>query len=190
MTAKVSNEVATGLTVVSCCINAIACIIAISWIGDYAIPWWRHQMKAFSASLALCEGIPPFTSGIPSHMPVTRSFDVFFDLRLNKRLNKQSRRRWAETPSRSSWCDCHAITHWGPDKMAAIFVNEIFEFRRKIHRTINHHWISIDWHRTDDKPLPLMIQSTDAYMRHRASMWYTRYFSSVSRELIMCILWV
>ena len=33
----------------------------------------------------------------------TRIFDVFFDLSLNKRLGKQSRRRWFETPSRSSW---------------------------------------------------------------------------------------
>ena len=29
---------------------------------------------------------------IPLTKPVTRSFDVFFHLRLNKRLNKQSRR--------------------------------------------------------------------------------------------------
>ena len=32
--------------------------------------------------------------------PLTRSFDVFLDLRPNKRLNKQSRYRWFETPSR------------------------------------------------------------------------------------------
>ena len=31
--------------------------------------------------------------------PVTRRFYVFFDLRLNKQLSKQSRRRWFETPS-------------------------------------------------------------------------------------------
>ena len=35
--------------------------------------------------------------------PVTRSFDVFFDVRLNKRLSKQSGRRWFETPSPSLW---------------------------------------------------------------------------------------
>ena len=34
---------------------------------------------------------------IPSQRPVTRSFDVFFDLR----LSKPSRRWWFETPSRS-----------------------------------------------------------------------------------------
>ena len=36
----------------------------------------------------------PVTGGFPSQRPVTRSFDVFFDLRLNKRPSKQSRRQW------------------------------------------------------------------------------------------------
>ena len=35
--------------------------------------------------------------------PRTRSFDVFFDLRMNKRLSKQSWGWWFETPSRSLW---------------------------------------------------------------------------------------
>ena len=65
--------------------------------------WWRHQMETFPALLALCEGNPPVTGGFSSQRPVTRSFDVFFALRLNKRLSKQSRRRWFGTPSRSSW---------------------------------------------------------------------------------------
>ena len=41
-----------------------------------------------------------FTGEFPSQRPVTQSFDVFFYLRLNKRLSKQSRRWWFETPSR------------------------------------------------------------------------------------------
>ena len=48
----------------------------------------------------------PFVRGIhrwiPAQRPVTRSFDAFFDLRLNKRLSKQSRGWWFETPS-SPW---------------------------------------------------------------------------------------
>ena len=35
----------------------------------------------------------------PTQRPVTRSFDVFFDLRLNKRLSKQPWGWWFETPS-------------------------------------------------------------------------------------------
>ena len=39
----------------------------------------------------------------PAQRPVTRSFDVFFDLRLNKRLSKQSWGWWFETASCPLW---------------------------------------------------------------------------------------
>ena len=42
--------------------------------------------------------------------PVTRSFDVFFDLRLNKRLSKQLWGWWFETLSRSLWRHCNDNT--------------------------------------------------------------------------------
>ena len=51
---------------------------------------WREQMETFSALLALFAGNSPVTGEFPSQRPVTRSFDVFFDLRLNKRVSKQS----------------------------------------------------------------------------------------------------
>ena len=47
------------------------------------------------------------TSEFPSQRPVTRSFDVFFDLCLNKRLSKQSWGWWFETPSYSLWRHCN-----------------------------------------------------------------------------------
>ena len=65
--------------------------------------WWRHQMEIFSALLVLCAGNSSVTGEFPAQRPVTRSFDVFFDLHLNKRLSKQSWDRWFETPSRSLW---------------------------------------------------------------------------------------
>ena len=74
---------------------------------DPPITWWRHQMEIFSALLALYEGNPPLTGGLPSQRPVTRSFYTFFDLHLNKRLNKQSRLQWTETPLRSLWRHCN-----------------------------------------------------------------------------------
>ena len=39
--------------------------------------------------------------------PVTRSFDAFFDLRLNKPLSKQSWGWWFETPSSPLWRHCN-----------------------------------------------------------------------------------
>ena len=71
-------------------------------------PWWRNEMETFSALLALCARNSPDTGEFPAQRPVTRSFDAFFDLRLNKRLGKQSRRRWFEMPSRSLWRHCNA----------------------------------------------------------------------------------
>ena len=47
---------------------------------------------------------------IPSERPVTRSFDVLFDLRLNKRLNKQSWGWWFETPLRPLWRHCNVLS--------------------------------------------------------------------------------
>ena len=43
----------------------------------------------------------------PAQRPVTRSFDVFFDLSLNKRLSKQSWGWWFETSSGSLWHHCN-----------------------------------------------------------------------------------
>ena len=45
-------------------------------------------METFSALLAICAGNSPVPGDFPAQRPVTRSFDVFFDLRLNKRLSK------------------------------------------------------------------------------------------------------
>ena len=69
--------------------------------------WWRHQMETFSALLASCAGNSPVTGEFPAQRPVTRSCDVFFDLRLNKRLSKQSWGWWFDTPSHPLWRHCN-----------------------------------------------------------------------------------
>ena len=53
---------------------------------------WKHFPRCW-----------PFLRGILGQKPVTRSFDVFFDLRLNKQFSKQSWGWWFETPSRTLW---------------------------------------------------------------------------------------
>ena len=72
--------------------------------------WWRHQMETFSALLAICAGNSPVPGEFPAQRPVTRSFDVFFDLRLNKRLSKQSWGRWFETLSCPLWRHFNGIS--------------------------------------------------------------------------------
>ena len=71
--------------------------------------WWRHQMATFSASLALCGGNSPASGEFPAQRPVTRSFDVFFDLHRIKRLNKLSWGWWFETPAHPLWRHCYDL---------------------------------------------------------------------------------
>ena len=76
---------------------------------DRVVPWWRHQMETFSALLAICAGNSPAPGEFPTaQRSVTRSFDVFFDPRLNKQLTKQSWGWWFETLSSSLWRHCNA----------------------------------------------------------------------------------
>ena len=60
-------------------------------------------METFSALLAICAGNSPVPGEFPTQRPVTRSCDVFFYLRLNKRLSKHSWGWWLETLSRPLW---------------------------------------------------------------------------------------
>ena len=59
---------------------------------------WKHFQRAGN-SLAPDE--------FPAQRPVKRSFDVFFDLRLNKPLSKQSWGWWFGTLSHPSWRHCN-----------------------------------------------------------------------------------
>ena len=69
--------------------------------------WLRHQMETFSALLAICAGNSPVSGEVPAQRPVTRIFDVFFDLRLNKPMSKQWWGWWFETLSRPLWRHCN-----------------------------------------------------------------------------------
>ena len=80
-----------------------------TWNKACFISWWRHQMETFSALLDLCVGNSPVSGELPAQRLVTRSFDVFFDLRLIKRLNKHSRGWWFKTLSRSLWRHCNVL---------------------------------------------------------------------------------
>ena len=68
---------------------------------------WKH----FQRYWPFVRGIHRSRVNSPHNMytPVTRSFDVFFDLRLNKRLSKQSWGWWFETPPRQLWRHCNDL---------------------------------------------------------------------------------
>ena len=87
--------------------------------NKYLISWWRHQMETFSALLAICAGNSPV---FPIQRPVTRSFDVFFDLRLNKRLSKQSWGWWFETLPHPLWRHSNVLNHWYDECIFITFI--------------------------------------------------------------------
>ena len=91
-------------------IFSLICLWINGWVNT-DLAWWRHQMEAFSALLAICAGNSPVPGEFPAQRPVTRSFDIFFDLPLNKRLSKQSWGWWFETLSRSLWRHCRGLRH-------------------------------------------------------------------------------
>ena len=74
------------------------------WPSKYdGVIKWKHSLRYW-----------PYVRGIHRSpvvpLTVTRNFDVSFDWRLNKRLSKQSRRRWVETPLRSLGRHCNVCT--------------------------------------------------------------------------------
>ena len=75
---------------------------------DDVIKW----KETFSALLAICAGNPSVPGEFPAQRPVTRSFGVFFDLRLNKRLSKQSRGWCFKTLPRPLWHHCNVLKEY------------------------------------------------------------------------------
>ena len=79
--------------------------------------WWRYQMETFFRATGHWCGEFTGPSEFPTQRPVTRNCDVFFDLRLNKRLSKQSWGWWFETLFRPWWRQCNV---WNPTNLETI----------------------------------------------------------------------
>ena len=86
---------------------------AHQYVTLHIAKWCRWQcvliimMTPSNGNIFRVMALRAVTGEFPPQRPVTRNFDVFFDLRLNKRLNKQSWGCWFETPSCSLWRHCN-----------------------------------------------------------------------------------
>ena len=75
----------------------------------------RHMMTSSNGTIfrvtgPLCgEFIGP--AEFPAQRPMTQSFDVFFGVRLNKRLSKHPWAWWFETPPWSLWRQCRELSY-------------------------------------------------------------------------------
>ena len=102
---KYAKSFDAGLS--NCHWNLLYRVLLMRHMVGFGLSWWRHQMEIFSALLAICAGNSPVPGEFPAQRPVTRSFDIFFDLRLNKQLSKQSWGWLFETLSWSLWRHCN-----------------------------------------------------------------------------------
>ena len=68
-----------------------------------------HMMTSSNGNIFRVTGPLCGPGEFPTQRPVTRSFDVFFDLCQNKQLSKQSWGWWFETPSWSLWRQCNEM---------------------------------------------------------------------------------
>ena len=91
-------------------------------------PWHTWSSGIISAfvimvtSSTFSAGNSPVSGEFPAQRPVTRSFDVFFDLRPNKQLSKQW---WGnifvlknvfDTPTTFYWCDRYKFFTWNRNR--------------------------------------------------------------------------
>ena len=125
-------------------------------------------MHTVSALRALCDDNPPVTGWFHWQMANRTEFYVLFDVNLNKRLNKHSRRRWFETPGCSLWRYCNSIAkddllHVRPtDYIASYLQNMSFE-PHLYHNTLSSN-----------------IPEWDRYRARAGALWHV---SSVSNVL-------
>ena len=75
----------------------------------------------------------------------TCSFDVFFDLHLNKRLSKQSWGWWFETLSRPLWCHCNGL---GAKQAKRHYLNQWLPRPLTPHGITRPQWVNRMLHNT------------------------------------------
>ena len=125
-------------------------------VNDWLLPWRSGRKIRWSYSVSdnrhhLCQ---PVTGEFPSQRPVTRSFDVFFDMPLNKRLSKQSRRRWFETLLSPLWRNRNALDSCVNRNMFLSVSLTISHYRfrwwlgaeQAISHCLNQWWLSLLMH--------------------------------------------
>ena len=111
------------------------------------------SMETVSVLLAICVGNSPVPGEFPAQRPVTRSFDVFFDLR----PNKQSRGWWFQMPSHSSWRHCTELC--ATENLLSkldIFIKQ-YHLNVIVYLIPREQWVK-----------PLVTQFMEPYMHHQA----------------------
>ena len=119
--------------------------------------WTRRHMRTFSVLLVFCEGNSPVPDEFPSQRPVTRNFDVVFDLRLNRDAGDLRRQRAHYDVTVTIWTISNlSVFHLKRKMLSSMFISVVvlLSFYRLI--------------------LCLPIQSSVLIHRHRHTYTITR----------------
>ena len=168
-----TNEETILVQVMACCLSqcwpkpisvyGVTNEFLVDSCHSYIQAWhscWRHQMETFSALLAICAGNSPVSGEFPAQRPVTRSFDVFFDLRLNIWLSKQSWGWWFETPSRPLWRHCNVTgATWDCPRAREVITKQMGK--------IDRHYITTKHNRVQNVCIFLLMKYDDWCARSR-----------------------
>ena len=118
-------------------------------IGNLQFTWQNSAIMMTSSNGSFFRVAGPLWGEFTGHRWILlskdsdASFDAFFDLPPNKRLSKQSRRRWFDTPSRSLWrrckynvskCSYISAMNFGPLSLTAINYSSI-----ELREWVNNH---------------------------------------------------
>ena len=98
-----------------CYVTAVSSILIFNTVYDFINTYWVTYDDVIKWKHFCVTG--PLRGESTGHrwISLTKASGTelwhFLDLRLNKRLSNQSRRRWFETPSRSLWRHCNDLIH-------------------------------------------------------------------------------
>ena len=143
----------------------------------------------------------------PAKRPVTRSFDVFFDLCLNKRLSKQSWGWWSETLSCSLWRHSNVIgivgnagsTYpcllWGilyhPGRDHTLY--GLGQWGKALHSNASFHWPSphpersLSRHvRNNSKYVFIFFPQINLERQELNITWWRHHIETFSALLVLC----
>ena len=141
----------------------------ITWLNHDDVIKWKHFPRNW-----------PFVREItgpdefPIQRPVTRSFDVFFDLRLNKRLSKQPWGWWFVTPSCSLWR--HRNAHKHKLKICSNICTHVFHSSCFILTILSSSLLSTDL-------------AMYCYNRRFRCIWYTNVHDVFNGTVLSYLLW-
>ena len=148
-------------------------------------------METFSALLVICAWNSPAPAEFFVQRPVARIVDVFFDLRPNKRLSKQSWGWWFETPSRSLWrlvmltssnpCYFTSDNHRQEIKQHTKAISLEYDFNSQCRSQI--HLITFPFSSSYSSTKSIMIKRITSQCAKVTILWYLTYLTKFCRSV-------